>query len=542
MNPRVGRIACLKYDMIPCWSLNRHVCAILDKCNNLNHLKQLQSHLITLGHAHIHFYAFKLIRFCTTRLRDLGYARQLFDKFNSPNIYLYTAIIAAYTALPHHEAAALLYRGMLRENRSRPNEYMFSIILRSWPEVVRSYGVEMVQAQIVKSGFGGYPVVQTAMMDAYSRYAVDVGVARKVFDEMSERNVVSWTAMISGYARGGLVGSAILLFEEMPEEIRDTPFWNCIIAGCVQNGLFSEAIEFFRRMVVEGANRPNQGTIVCVLSALGHSGLLEFGKCIHGYICRSGLSSDLFAVNGLIDMYGKCGSFEKSRIVFYNSVEVNLASWNSLINCYALHGRCHEAIATFEDMLIRGLELKPDAITFVGLLNACTHGGLVVEGRHYFDMMVKDYGIEPQIEHYGCLIDLLGRAGQFEEAMEVVNGMRIPPDEVIWGSLLNGCKIHRRTDLAEFAVKKLTEINPNNGVYSVILANLYVEMGKWDEARRIRKALSEGNVYKAAGCSWIEIDNQIHNFYSVDRSHPRTEEIYAVLTCLADATKMMHEL
>ncbi|KAK6116582.1 hypothetical protein DH2020_049688 [Rehmannia glutinosa] len=525
-------------------SLNRHVLTILDKCSNLNHLKQLQAHLITLGHGHTHFYAFKLIRFCTTRLCNLGYARHLFDRFSSPNIYLYTAIITAYTSVSDHESAVLLYRDMIRENRSKPNHFMFSIILKSWPEVVRGYGVELVQAQIVKLGYGGNTVVQTAILDAYSRYGVEVGLARKVFDEMSDRNVVSWTAMISGYARAGQVGNAVLLFEEMPEGIRDTPFWNCIIAGCVQNGLFSEAIEFFRRMVFEdgvlGRNRPNQGTVVCALSALGHGGMLQVGKCIHGYIYRTGLSLDLSVLNGLIDMYGKCGSLEKSRIVFDKSAEINLTSWNCLINCYALHGRCHEAINIFEDMLLHENEVMPDGVTFVGLLNACTHGGLVMEGRHYYNMMIKKYKIEPQIEHYGCLIDLLGRSGRFEEAMEVVNGMKIPPDEIVWGSLLNGCKIHRRLDLAEFAVQKLIEINPDNGGYSAMLANLYGEMGKWDDARKVRKTLSEGNVCKAAGCSWIEVDNRVHNFYCVDRLHPRMEEIYAVLECLADTYKRQY--
>ncbi|KAL7110401.1 hypothetical protein ACP275_05G023700 [Erythranthe tilingii] len=518
-------------------SLNRHVLTFLDKCSNLSHLKQLQAHLITLGHGETHFYAFKLIRFCTLRLCNLGYARHMFDGFNSPNIYLYTAIITAYAQVPDHASAVLLYRDMVRENRSKPNHYMFSIILKSWPEVVRSYGVELVQAQIVKSGFGGNPVVQTAILDGYSRCGgAYVGLARKVFDEMPERNVVSWTAMISGYARAGQLGSAVLLFEEMPKGIRDTPFWNCIISGCVQNGLFCEAIEFLRRMVVEeGVSRPNQGTIVCALSALGHSGMLQVGKCIHGYVHRIGLSSDLFVVNGLIDMYGKCGNFAKSRIIFDKSNEVNLTSWNSLINCYALHGRCREAIGIFEDMLQSKDKINPDGVTFIGLLNACTHGGLVPEGRSYYNTMIEKYGIEPQIEHYGCLIDLLARSGKFEEAIEVVEGMRIPPDEVIWGSLLNGSKIHRRVDIAEFAVKKLIEINPaGNGGYSSILANLYGEMGKWDEVQRVRTTMSEGNVCKPGGCSWIEVENRIHSFYSVDRSHYRTDEIYAVLGCLVD--------
>ncbi|XP_047980770.1 pentatricopeptide repeat-containing protein At1g33350-like isoform X1 [Salvia hispanica] len=527
--------------MVSSCTFNSHICAILAKCSNLNHLKQLHAHLITLGHGHIHLYAFKLIRFCATRLRDLTYARHLFDKFPSPNIYLYTAIVDACACATDHRAAALIYRDMVRENRSRPNEFILSIVLKSWPEVARCHGVETVQAQIVKLGFCGYPVVQTAVMDAYARCGAEIGVARKVFDEMPERSVVSWTAMISGYMRAGRVWDAILLFEEMPEGIRDTPFWNCVIAGCVQNGLFSEAIEFFTRMVLGGANRPNQGTVVCVLSALGDSGMLQFGRCIHGYVYRSGHSLDLFVASGLIDMYGKCGSFDKSRTVFEMSDQTNLASWNALINCYALHGRSNEAVAAFQDMMRRGREeLKPDAITFVGLLNACTHGGLVEEGCGYFAMMVGDFGIEPRIEHYGCLVDLLGRAGRFQEALEVVSGMRVPPDEVVWGSLLNACKIHRRGDLAEFAVGKLVEMSPGNGGYRAMLANLHGEMGKWDEARRVRADLTGGGGYKAAGCSWIEVEGMIHGFYSVDRSHPRTEEMYEVLRCLGDASRVEH--
>nr|AYM00906.1 pentatricopeptide repeat protein [Salvia miltiorrhiza] len=524
--------------MIPSCSFNRHVSAILDKCSNLNHLKQLHAHLIRWAR-HIHFYALSssLLRHSEPRLRT-----PLFDKFPTPNIYLYTVIVAACTRAPDHTVVVLIYHDMVRENWSRPNEYMFSIILKLWPEVARDYGVEMVQAHIVKLGFCGYPVVQTTVLDAYARCGVEIGVARKVFDEMLERSVVSWTTMISGYTRARRVWDAILLFEEMPEGIRDAPFWNSIIAGCVQNGLLSEAIEFFKRMVVEGGvNRPNQGTVVCVLSALGHSGMLQFGRCIHGYIYRNGLSLDSFAVSGLIDMYGKLGVL-KSRIVFEKSDQINLTSWNALINCYALHGRCHEAVAVFQEMLRRGREgLKPDAITFIGLLNACTHGGLVEEGRRFFEMMVRDFGIEPRIEHYGCLVDLLGRSGKLEEAMDVVSRMREPsPDEVIWGSLLNACRVHRRADLAEFAVRKLAEMSPGNGGYGAMLANLYGEMGKWDEAWRVRAALAGESAYKAAGCSWIEIGSQVHNFYSVDRSHPRTEEIYAVLRCLGDASRMQH--
>lgn len=448
-------------------------------------------------------------------------------------------MITAYNSLCDHTSSVLLYRKMVRRNYSKPNEFIFPIVLKSCPEVVTPYGTQMVHTQIVKLGFWQYTVVQTALLNAYSRYGVDIALARKMFDEMSERNVVSWTAMISGYTRVGEVGHAVLLFEEMPESIRDTPFWNSIIAGCMQNGLFSEAIEFFRRMIFEervgGRNRPNQVTVVCTLSACGHCGMLQLGKSIHSYIFRHALGLDLFLANSLIDMYGKCGSLNIARMIFDRIKKVNLTSWNSMINCFALHGQSVGAIGAFEEMLHHGDEVKPDGVTFIGLLNACTHGGLVEQGRQYYEMMIREYGIEPQIEHYGCMVDLLGRAGRFEEAMEVVRRMRIPPDEVVWGSLLNGCRIHRRTDLAELAVKKLIEINPNNGGYGAMMANLYGELGKWDEVWKVRKSLNEQNANKTPGCSWIEVDNQVHQFYSVDKSHPRTEEIYTILEFFIDS-------
>lgn len=404
--------------------------------------------------------------------------------------------------------------------------------------MLKCCNAEMIHTQILKFGFGKYPVVQTSLLDSYWRFGSDFLAAQKVFDEMTERNVVTWTAMISGYARVGQMGSAILLFEGMVE--RDTPSWNAVIAGCTQNGLLSEAISLFRRMVgfeKEGQNgdiKPNTVTLVCVLSACGHTGMLHLGRSIQGYIYRHGLDPDRFISNALVDMYGKCGNLIGARRVFDTTPVKGLTLWNSMINSFALHGQSKEAINIFEDMIRCGNGVNPDNVTFVGLLNACTHGGLVNEGRAYFNSMIKDYKIEPQIQHYGCLIDLLGRAGKLDKAMEVIKNMRVPTDEVIWGSLLNGCKIHNRIDLAELAAKKLVEIDPSNGGYGIMLANTYVETGKWDEVGKVRKMLKDTDAHKTPGCSWIEVDNRVHQFYSVDITHPRTEEIYAILETLFD--------
>ncbi|WMV19828.1 hypothetical protein MTR67_013213 [Solanum verrucosum] len=519
-------------------NLHQDILVILEKCRSLTQLKQLQGHLITIGHGQTQLYAFKLVRFCTISLSNLSYGRLIFNYITVPNVYLYTAMITAYTSLPNHKSSLLLYREMVCSGLSKPNQFVFPIILKSFPEVTKPYGVEMAHTHIEKMGFGKYPVVQTALLDAYSRFSSDIRVARQLFDEISEKNVFSWTAMIAGYTRVGRMGDAILLFEEVPQHIRDTPSWNSIIAGCTQNGLFSEAISLLRRMIVEEGmiqgNKPNEVTFACVLGACGHTGMLQLGKCIHGYIYRNNLHLNSLTVNALIDMYGKCGSLKEARNLFDKANRGSLTCWNSMINCLALQGHWEGAIGVFKDMLRYGDDVKPDTVTFIGLLSACTHGGLVEEGLSYYDLMTRVYGINPEIEHYGCLIDLLGRAGRFEETMKIMSEMHITPDAVIWGSLLNGCKIHGRLDLAEYALEKLISIDPNNGSYYSMLANLYGELGKWDEARKVRKILNQQNAYKAPGCSWIELDSQVHQFYSVDKSHPRMEEIYSILECLFD--------
>ncbi|CAJ1952475.1 unnamed protein product [Sphenostylis stenocarpa] len=507
--------------------LKENVLETLRKCSDLNHLKQLQGYLTTLGHAHTHFYAFKLLRFCALTLSNLSYARLIFHHHPSPNTHLFTAIITAYAAHPAtHPSALILFRHMLRSQPPRPDNFIFPHALKACPD---SRTTDSLFAQIVKSGFLHYTVVQTALVDSYSRVSGGVQDAKKVFDEMSERNVVSFTAMVSGFARVGDVESAVSVFDEMPE--RDVPSWNALIAGCTQNGAFTQGIELLRRMVWE-CNRPNGVTVVCALSACGHTGMNQLGRWIHGYVYKNGFVFDSFVSNALVDMYGKCGNLGKARKVFEINPEKGLTSWNSMINCFALHGQSDCAIAIFEEMVRCGGCVRPDEVTFIGLLNACTHGGLVEQGYRYFEMMVREYGIEPRIEHYGCLIDLLGRAGRFDEAMEVVNGMNMEPDEVVWGSLLNGCKVHGRTDLAEFAAKKLVEIDPHNGGYGIMLANVYGDLGKWEEVRNMWRTLKEQKSYKVPGCSWIEVDDQVHQFYSLDKSNPKTEELYCVLESL----------
>lgn len=360
--------------------------------------------------------------------------------------------------------------------------------------------------------------------------------ARKLFDGLTDRNVVSWTALLSGYTRAGKVGDAIVLFERMSE--RDVAAWNAMIAGCTQNGLFLEALGICSRMVEEGF-QPNGTTVACVLSACGHLGMLKIGKVFHGYAWRSCVGFGSSVVNGLIDMYGKCGTLKGARWMFDEFSDKSLTTWNCLINCLALHGHSKSAIAVFGEMRDAGIE--PDEVTFVGLLNACTHGGFVDEGLMYFELMCDELRIEPEIEHYGCIIDLLGRAARFEDVMNVIKDMKVQPDEIIWGSLLNACRIHRQLELAEFAIRKLLQLNPNNVNYVVMLANLYSEGGSWEQVTKVRKLMQEDMGKKVPGCSWIEVDRKTHMFYSGDDTHPVSEDICNTLVELVASMEMCQD-
>lgn len=437
-------------------------------------------------------------------------------------------MLTAYSHNSDSTSVVELFLDMLRRGRAQPNEFVYPLVLRACSAGLGLNLFKSVHGHAIKSGFGEFGVLQTSFLDGYARSG-DVNIARKLFDGMSERNVVSWTALVSGYARVGKVGNAIALFDQMPE--RDVPSWNAIISGCAQNGFYSEAVMFFQKMA-ESCVKPNTTTVFCILSACGHIGMLRLGKLIHGYAYRNHTCFNSFVVNALIDMYGKCGSLKEAQWIFENLSDKSLTTWNSLINCFALHGHSESAISAFDKMREAGV--VPDEITFVGLLNACAHGGFVNQGLNYFHNMTCEYSIKPSIEHYGCVVDLLSRAGRFLEAIDIINNMKIKPDEVVWGSFLNGCRIHRQKGLAEIAIKELLELDPDNADYSIMLANLYSENGMWDEVRRVRKVMRDIEGKKLPGCSWVEVNKKTRQFYSGDKAHPESDEIYMVLDDLSE--------
>ncbi|KAL6861442.1 hypothetical protein ACP4OV_017142 [Aristida adscensionis] len=391
---------------------------------------------------------------------------------------------------------------------------------------------------LTKSGHlasGGDPFLASALISFYARSRL-LGEARRAFDEMPRRDAAVYNALLSAYARGGLVDGAERLFEEMPE--RNVVSWTAMVSGYAQNGRHEKAVETFLEMWQRAGVQPNELTISSVLPACAHVGAMELGRKVEEYSRGKGLMGNVYVANALVEMYAKCGSIRQAWEVFQGiGRRRDLCSWNSMIMAFAVHGLWREALGLFHKLRMTGV--KPDGITFVGVILACTHGGLVDEGKLLFNLMRGEFGLKPRIEHYGCMVDLLGRAGLLEEADNLIKSMPVEPDAVIWGALLGACSFHGNVELAKVAVNKLICLEPENTANLVILSNIYASCGKWDGVARVWKLLKEKDHKKSAGYSFIELDGKMHKFMVEDKSHPRFEEVYKILDTVTLIMKLV---
>ncbi|OVA17772.1 Pentatricopeptide repeat [Macleaya cordata] len=428
-------------------------------------------------------------------------ARYVFDKTLNKTIFVWNAFIRALALAGHGEEALEIYRQM-NETRIPSDRFTYPYILKACVGSSTSASLlrkgKEIHAHILRHGFESYVHVATTLVDMYARYGC-VSSAGYVFDFMPERNVVSWSAMIACYAKNGRPFEALMLFQEM--------------------------------MAGNPDDVPNSVTMVSVLQACAALAALGQGKLMHGYILRRGLDSILPVINSLITMYAKCGSVEIGRRVFDRMIKRDVVSWNSMISGYGIHGFGEEAVRVFKEMIYSGI--SPNTVTFVSVLGACCHVGLVDEGKKLFDSMVRQHNIFPSAEHHACMVDLLGRAGQLEEAVKMVEDMRIEPGPTVWGSLLGSCRIHCNIELAERACRRLFELEPMNAGNYVLLAGIYAEAKMWEEVSRVRKLLEARGLQKLPGCSWIEVKKKIYSFMSVDELNPQMEQLHALLAQLS---------
>lgn len=348
------------------------------------------------------------------------------------------------------------------------------------------------------------------------------------------RDVVTWNAVLAGYVRAGMVRAAREVFEEMP--VRDEVSWSTLVGGYVKEGELDVALGVFRDMVEKGV-RVNEAAVVTALSAAAQMGLLEHGRFVHEVVQRTGMPVSVNVGAALVDMFSKCGCVAVAREVFDGMPRRDVFAWNAMICGLASHGLGQDAVELFWRFLDEGL--WPTDITFVGVLNACSRCGLVAEGRRYFKLMVDKYRIEPEMEHYGCMVDLLGRAGLVSEAIELIEGMHIAPDPVLWGTVLSACKTHNLVDLGITVGNKLIELEPAHDGHYVLLASIYAKAKKWDEVREVRKLMSSRGTGKSAGWSLMEAQGNLHKFLVGDMDHKDSVQIYNMLDMinrrLADA-------
>lgn len=404
-------------------------------------------------------------------------------------------------------------------NSIEPNEFTYSAVLKGCPLEPG----KLIHDHVIKLGFECNMHVRTALVDVYSKGG-DLVSARKLFDKMPDRSLVSLTSMITGYAKHGELMKARELFDGMVE--RDVVCWNVMISGYVKYGKPNDALTLFREMLrIE--MKVNEVTLVTILSACGQIGSLELGRWIHSYMENNGMNMNIHLGTALIDMYSKCGSLEDARMIFNKLKNKDVIAYNSMITGYSMHGHSQETLLLFRNML--RMHIQPTDISFIGILNVCAHSGLVAIGKGIFLSMKTKYGIEPTIEHYGCMVNLLGRAAYLEQAYELVKNMKVDPDPVIWGTLLDSCTLHKNVVLAEEVVKFLVDHNlANSGTY-ILLSNLYAASSNWAGVARMRTMMKDHGVHKEPGCSSIEVHNKVHEFVAGDMKHANSEQIYMML-------------
>lgn len=348
-------------------------------------------------------------------------------------------------------------------------------------------------------------------------------------------DVLIGNAVMDMYAKLGIIHSARKVFEEIPT--KDVISWNTLITGYAQNGLASEAIGVYGMMEEYKEIIPDQGTWVSILPAYSYVGALRQGMRVHGRVIKNSLYLDVFVATCLIDMYGKCARLNDALSLFYQVPRNSSVTWNAIISCHGLHGHAEKALRLFGEMLDEGV--KPDHITFVSLLSACSHSGLIDHGQWCFRVMQEEYGIKPNLKHYGCMVDLLGRAGHLEMAYNFIKNMPFQPDASIWGALLGSCRIHGNVELGSFASDRLFEVDPENVGYYVLLSNIYANTGKWDGVDKVRSLARGRGLKKTPGWSSIEVKNKVDVFYTGNQSHPQCDEIYKELESLTSKMKIL---
>ncbi|KAJ4965134.1 hypothetical protein NE237_016983 [Protea cynaroides] len=444
-------------------------------------------------------------------------SRRMFDEMPERNVVTWNAMIGGYSRNGDMVSALELFRQMQEQTPV------------TWAEMIGGLARigDIVGARRL---FDQAPlemrnvVTWTVMVDGYASNG-QMEAARQLFEEMPLRNFFAWSSMIAGYCKKGDVKEAKAMFDRIP--VRNLVNWNSLIAGYAQNGFCKEALETFAKMQAEGFE-PDEVTVTSALSACATMGSLDSGIKIHNLINHKGIKVNQFVLNSLLDMYAKCGDLSNARWIFEAMPQKNDVCWNAMISGLAIHGRSEDALELFGQM--EESTEKPNGVTFLAVLSACSHGGFVSEGLEIFSKMKVQYRLNVGIEHYGCLVDLLGRAGRLKEAYDLIKQMPMKPNDVVWGTLLGSCRIHLDTRMAERVVEDVGMLKPDKASSDdaryVLLANIYAASDRWEKAEKMRMMMGNRRVQKTPGCSSVMLGNIEHQFHAGVQADPQTHQLY----------------
>lgn len=639
-------------------SISNHYCSLLKLyCENHNQLQAKKIHCLIIKTL-INTETFLLNNLISAyyKLGNISYARKVFDKIPQPNLFSWNNVLALYSksgnllemekvfyTMPRRDGvswnlvisgyasfsscdkAFKAYKMMLKDGKGvNLNRITFSTMLI----LCSNNGLiglgKQIHGQVVSYGFESYVFVGSPLVEMYAKGGF-VNDARRVFDEMPERNVVMYNTMIMGLLRCGMIEASEKLFQRMSE--KDAITWTTMVTGFAQNSLGEKAFDVFREMRLQGVSI-DQFTLGSILTACGGCMALNEGIQIHAYVIRNDILDNVFVGSSLVDMYvkckhvkyaekvfsrmkyknivtwtalivgygqnghseeavrvycemqrngvepdeytlgsvisscanlasleegaqfhcqaqvtglisfitvsnalvtlyGKCGTVEKSNQLFNEMKIKDEVSWTALISGYSQFGEANKTINLFDRMLAG--QLRPDGVTFIGVLSACSRAGLVEKGREYFNSMVNEHGIVPVSDHYSCMIDLFSRAGLLEEAKRFIKKMPFSPDAFGWSTLLSSCRARGNLDIGKWAAKSLQELEPHNPASYVLLSSMYAAKGQWDEVAQLRKEMKQKDIRKEPGFSWIKYKNKVHVFSADDRSNPYSDQIYAEL-------------
>lgn len=473
---------------------------IFKRCTELRKLKDGKM-------AHAHFAASRFRHYVMlqntlvnmyAKCGDMKMAHQVFDEMTERNYVSYTMLITGYSLVSDFREALRLYVEMTRAGL-RPNAFTFGSALKSAGGMQSDSMGRGIHGDCVKCGCEGNVYVGSALVDMYARCS-RMAEAKILFDGLETRNEVSWNALIAAYARGGEGHNSVKLFTEMKRR-------------CFQ---------------------PTHFTYASLFAACASNGALEQGKWVHSDMIKTGVRLVAYVGHTLLDMYGKTGNIKDAKKVFDRLEKKDVVSWNSMLTAYAQHGHGRSAVDLFEEMLSSGIQ--PNEITFLCVINACSHTGLLTYGLYYFEMMRK-YKLEPDINHHVAIVDLLGRGGELEKAERFIKEMKIQPTATVWKALLGACRMHKNTELGIYAAERVFELDPHDSGPHMLLANIYASAGRWKDAARVRKMMGESGIKKEPACSWLEIGNSVHLFVANDDSHPQIKEIRSTWEKIRDEIK-----